>query len=462
MRLFREGSRAIDSISGPLVFVNKIKGAGFGELVTVETGREVRIGQVLQVDGEICLIQLFESTVDIGPGKSVVWIERDIFRMPVGLSLIGRILNGHGEPIDGGPPVENCAEGELPVTGLPINPVRRLAPHAYLETGISAIDLMNTLIRGQKLPIFSGAGLPASRIAVQIARQARVPGEESRFVVIFAATGVTWREASYFLNAFRDTGALYHGVFFINLASDSPVERLLTPRLALTVAEHLALEKGYNVLVILTDMLHYCEALREVSAAREEAPGRRGYPGYMYSDLASIYERAGCVKGSEGSITQLPILTMPDDDMTHPVVDLSGYITEGQIVLDRGLHERGIFPPIDVLPSLSRLMGKGIGKGKTDPIHGAMADSLYAAYARSRELRRLKMIVGEEGLTTLEKEYLSFGDRFEGEFINQGETYRPLEESINVAWQCLEALPPTELYRFPAEATQRRRGRTVG
>jgi V/A-type H+-transporting ATPase subunit B len=308
---------------------------------------------------------------------------------------------------------------------------------------------MNTLVRGQKLPIFSEAGLPAARIAAQIATQARVPGSEQSFLVIFAAMGVTQQEARYFMDVFSEAGVLAHGVFFLNLASDSPVERLLTPRMALAVAEYFAFTLEYDVLVVLTDMLQYCEALREISAAREEMPGRRGFPGYMYSDLSTLYERAGSVKGKSGSITQIPIITMPDDDMTHPVVDLSGYITEGQIVLDRRIQERGVYPPIDVLPCLSRLMNKGIGRGKTFQEHRALADQLYASYARAREVERMRLIVGDDGLTAVEKQYLGFGTAFEKSFLGQGGERRTLAESERCAWKCLETLPRSELFKLP-------------
>jgi len=307
---------------------------------------------------------------------------------------------------------------------------------------------MNTLVRGQKLPIFSGAGLPANELATQIVKQARVPGAKGQFLPIFAAVGITSREAQYFINFFNDTGTIHNGIFFINLASDSAVERILTPRLALTAAEYFAFFLGYDVLVVITDMLYYCEALREISAVRDEVPGRRGYPGYMYSDLASIFERAGCVRNGRGSVTQIPIITMPGDDMTHPVVDLSGYITEGQIVLDRGLNDRNIYPPVNVLPSLSRLMNKGIGKGKTVEEHRSLADQLYASYARAKEVERLRLIVGEDGLTEEEKFFLRFGEIFEEKFLNQGDEYRDVKESMEIAWDCLSILPKEALYKL--------------
>ncbi len=457
MTLYREGYRSVQGIVGPLLMVSGVREAGFGEKVLIETPDGKRTGQVLQVDGDLCAIQVFEGTMGLYSGGTTVWLERDIVRVPVGLSLLGRVLDGRGRPADGKP--LGFVEKTLPVNGLPLNPVARTSPNSFVETGISTIDLMNTLVRGQKLPIFSGAGLPANRLAAQIVRQSRVPGKETSFIVVFAAIGITAREAREFLDDFEKTGALNNGVFFINLASDSAVERLLTPRLALSVAEYFAFEKGYDVLVVMTDMLHYCEALREVSAAREEVPGRRGFPGYMYSDLASLYERAGCVHGCAGSVTQIPIITMPDDDMTHPVVDLSGYITEGQIVLDRNLHDRGIYPPVNVLPSLSRLMNKGIGKGRTVAEHRSMADQLYAAYARSRELERLKLIVGEEGLSALEHRYIRFGMAFEKSFVNQGETRRSLDQSLETSWGTLAELPSSELYRLPRELVESRMGK---
>ncbi|MDD2378311.1 MAG: V-type ATP synthase subunit B [Aminobacterium colombiense] len=457
MRLALEGYRSVFGIAGPLIFVSGIREAGYSELVRIETPYGLRSGQILQIQDDICVIQVFDGTMGLNTGETTVWLERDVVKMPVGLSLVGQVLNGRGRSIDGTP--LSFIDKDLPITGMPINPVRRTSPNAYVETGISSIDMMNTLVRGQKLPIFSGSGLPANEIAAQIVQQAAVPGRETDFLVIFAAMGITRREARYFIDTFESTGAINNGIFFMNLASDSAVERLLTPRMALTAAEYFAFEKGYDVLVIMTDMLYYCESLREISAAREEVPGRRGYPGYMYSDLAEIYERAGCVENCQGSITQIPIITMPDDDMTHPVVDLSGYITEGQIVLDRGIHDRGAYPPINVLPSLSRLMNKGIGKGKTFDYHRALADQLYASYARALELSRLRLIVGDDGLTETEHLYIKFGENFERNFVNQRHIHRTIAESINVAWQCLSELPVRELYRLPEHYITEKLGR---
>jgi len=449
MRLLREGYRTVSSLRGPLLFAEGLKEVGYGEIVTIETGRDTRKGQILQVDEGIASIQVFEGTAGIDPAKTTVWLDRDEVRIPVGEGILGKVLTGRGTPILG--EEIGYIEEYLPVTGYPINPSSRKTPSSYIETGISSIDLMNTLVKGQKLPIFSGSGLPANELAAQIVQQARVPAKDTSFMVVFAAMGITNREADFFLNTFKDSGALNKGVFFINLASDSAVERLLTPRLALTVAEFFAFRKGYDVLVILTDMLYYCEALREISSSREEVPGRRGFPGYMYSDLAELYERAGCIRESSGSITQIPIITMPDDDMTHPVVDLSGYITEGQIVLDRNIFSRVGYPPINVLPSLSRLMNKGIGKNLTFRNHRPLADQLYAAYARAVEIGKLRLIVGDEGLTEIEHRYLGFGERFESDFINQGNIHRNLMESEKIAWQCLSLLPESELYRLPSD-----------
>ncbi len=458
--LASEGFRSVRGIVGPLLFVSGVCGAGFGELVRIETPSGIRTGQILFIEGDVCAVQVFEGTMGLESADLTVWLEKDIVKIPVGMSLLGRVLDGRGNPVDGEP--LRFVDDELPVSGLPLNPVSRTSPNAYVETGISSIDLMNTLVRGQKLPIFSGAGLPADRLAAQIVRQARVPGRESKFLVVFAAMGITRREADYFLSSFQETGAINQGIFFMNLASDSAVERLLTPRMALTAAEYFAFTKGYDVLVVLTDMLYYCEALREVSAAREEIPGRRGFPGYMYSDLATLYERAGCVRGAGGSVTQIPIITMPDDDMTHPVVDLSGYITEGQVVLDRGLADRGCYPPVNVLPSLSRLMNKGIGKGRTVPEHRALADQLFAAYARAVELKRLRLIVGDDGLNETEHAYINFGDSFETQFVDQGDEGRDLSVSIRQAWQALSPLPRGEMYRLPEDLILENLGPATG
>ncbi len=447
MKLYREGSKLVQGISGPLIFVANARNAALGEVVTIETGKGSRMGQILQVDDDVCAIQVFEGTLGLNPGESTVWFERDVVKVRLSQALMGQVLDGRGIPRSGVP--IPCFEQERAITGSPLNPAMRKSPSDFIETGISSIDLLNTLVKGQKLPIFSGSGLPANEIAAQIVRQARIPGNPETFLVVFAAIGITEREARYFLDSFDDTGALFNGVFVLNLAGDSAVERLLTPRTALAIAEFFAFEKNYDVLVVMTDMLHYSEALREVSSAREEAPGRRGFPGYLYSDLASLYERAGCISGRKGSITQIPIVTMPGDDMTHPVVDLSGYITEGQIVLDRGLKARGVYPPVNVLSSLSRLMNKGIGNGKTFAGHRAVADQIFASYARSKEAARLRLIVGDEGLTNTESLYLKFGSLFEKVFLNQGSYPRNIEESLQTALKCLAVLPDEELYRIP-------------
>ena len=449
MDLFREGTRSVNGITGPLLFVSNARKAALGELVTIETSRGKRTGQVLQIDGDICAIQVFEGTLGLNPGDCTVWFEKDVVKVRLGQVLMGQTLDGRGIPRGG--KALPCFEKEAPITGSPLNPAMRAGPSDFVETGIASIDLLNTIVRGQKLPIFSGSGLPANEIAAQVVRQAHVPGNPERFLVVFAAIGITEREARFFRDSFEESGALFNGVFVVNLASDSAVERLLAPRTALTIAEYFAFDRGYDVLVVMTDMLHYCEALREVSAAREEAPGRRGFPGYLYSDLASLYERAGCVKGMKGSITQIPIVSMPGDDMTHPVVDLSGYITEGQIVLDRGLQARGVYPPINVLSSLSRLMNKGIGEGRTFAGHRQVADQLFSAYARSREVSRLRLIVGDEGLTETELYYLRFGSAFERLFLDQGDNALSIGESLAAAVKALSTLPDEELYRIPAD-----------
>ncbi|MDR1733125.1 MAG: V-type ATP synthase subunit B [Synergistaceae bacterium] len=466
MNLFREGTRGIRGISGPLLFVENVKGAGYGELVSVETSSGTRMGQILQAGEDFCIIQVFDGTMGLETGGTLVWLERDVMKIGIGDHLRGQVLNGRGQPLEGGRPSD--FEAFLPVSGLPINPACRRSPSAPLETGISALDLMNTLVRGQKLPVFAGPGLPAAEVAVRIARDTRafsVQEEDSRFLLVFAAMGVTNREADYCMSALRDgEDAEENGIFLLNTAGDSAAERLLTPRIALTIAEYFAFVKGYDVLVVMMDMLYYCEALREIGAAREEVPGRRGYPGYMYSDLAEIYERAGCIAGGPGSVTQIPVIGMPDDDMTHPVVDLSGYITEGQVVLDRRLHEMGIFPPVDVLSSLSRLMNKGIGRGRTFESHRALADQLYAAYAKARDLDRLRLIVGDDGLNDVEKRYLRFGERFEQVFLGQkgdrektgNSGRRTFAESENAAWDVLSLLPASELYRLPRALLERR------
>jgi V/A-type H+-transporting ATPase subunit B len=437
--------RTLTYVTGPLIFVENVHNVAYNEMVAVvmPDGSE-RSGQVLEVSGNTAVIQVFEGTRGIDVAATRVRFLEEVAKIDVAPELLGRILNGTGKPIDGGAPI--IPEKRLDITGAPINPYRRAQPADFIETGISAIDGLNTLVRGQKLPIFSGSGLPANELAAQIIRQARViSGEE--FAIVFGAMGITHREAAYFMQQFEVTGALERVVFFLNLADDPTVERLLTPKCALTVAEYLAFEKDLQVLVILSDMTNYCEALREVSTAREEVPGRRGYPGYMYTDLSTIYERAGRIKGQKGSVTQLPILTMPDDDITHPIPDLTGYITEGQIVLSRHLHRRGVYPPIDVLPCLSRLMNLGIGEGKTREDHRAVANQLYAAYAQGRDLRRLVAIVGEEALSDTDRRYLHFADEFEKHIIGQGDEGRTIEQTLTIGWELLSSLPMSELKR---------------
>ncbi len=437
--------QTVSYVTGPLVFVENVHDVSYNEMVAIlmPDGGE-RSGQVLEVSGDMAVIQVFEGTQGIDIDSTRVRFLEEVAKVDVSPDLLGRILAGTGKPIDGGAPI--IPEKRLDITGSPINPYSREQPADFIETGISAIDGLNTLVRGQKLPIFSGSGLPANDLAAQIIRQARVnSGEE--FAIVFGAMGITHREAAYFMQQFETTGALERVVFFMNLADDPTVERLLTPKVALTVAEYLAFEKDMQVLVVLSDMTNYCEALREVSTAREEVPGRRGYPGYMYTDLSTIYERAGRIKGRKGSVTQLPILTMPDDDITHPIPDLTGYITEGQIVLSRHLHRRGVYPPIDVLPCLSRLMNLGIGEGKTREDHRAVANQLYAAYAQGRDLRRLVAIVGEEALSDTDRRYLHFADDFEKHIIGQGQTGRSIEDTLKVSWELMSELPMGELKR---------------
>lgn len=432
--------RTITQIAGPLVFVEKTEPVGYGELVNIITADgTVKRGQVLDTSDEIVVVQVFEATAGIGRDSGIRFTGETI-KMPVGRDMLGRILSGGGKPIDGGP--EIVPEKRLDTTGAAINPYARSSPEDFIQTGISTIDGMNTLVRGQKLPIFSASGLPHNDVALQIARQAKVPGSKEEFAVVFAAMGITREEANYFMADFEKTGALERSVVFLNLADDPAVERTITPRLALTTAEYLAFDLGYHVLVILTDMTNYCEALRQIGAAREEVPGRRGYPGYMYTDLASIYERAGIIKGVKGSVTQIPILTMPGDDITHPIPDLTGYITEGQIVVSRDLHRKGIYPPINVLPSLSRLMNLGIGEGHTREDHKKVSDQLYAAYAEGNDLRGLVAIVGKDALSERDRMFLEFADLFEDRFVRQG-LYedRSIEETLDLGWELLATLP---------------------
>jgi V/A-type H+/Na+-transporting ATPase subunit B len=441
--------QTIRDIAGPLLVVEGVDGVSYGEIVDITMpGDVVRTGQVLESADGYAVVQVFEGSEGIDVEKTSVRFTGEVAKIDVSVDLLGRVLNGRGEPIDGGPPI--IPETRLDVAGAPINPCSREQPADFIQTGISAIDGLNTLVRGQKLPIFSGSGLPANELCAQIIRQAKVKSGEE-FAIVFAAMGITDREASFFKWDFEKTGALEKVVFFLNLANDPTIERILTPKCALTVAEYLAFEHDMQVLVVLTDMTNYCEALREISTAREEVPGRRGYPGYMYTDLATIYERAGRVKGKPGSITQLIILTMPDDDITHPIPDLTGYITEGQIVLSRQLHRRGLYPPIDALPCLSRLMNLGIGEGKTRADHRNVADQLYASYAQGRDLRRLVSIIGEEALSETDRKYLEFAERFEQTYLSQGNVDREIEGTMDVAWDLLSSLPEDELKRINKE-----------
>ena len=447
----------VNFASGPLVFFDRVAGAHYNEVVEVITpDGERRRGQVLEVDHDRVVVEVFAGTRGIGLEGTRVRLGGEAARLGVGMDMLGRMLDGSGNPIDGGPPV--FPEAFWDINGLPINPTVRAYPDEFIQTGVSAIDALNTLVRGQKLPIFSGFGLPAGPLAAQIATGATVVGSTGEdFVVVFAAMGITHREASFFRSFLEESGRLGRTVLFMNLADDPTIERLLTPRLALTTAEYLGFHKGLHVLVILTDMTNYCEALREVATAREEVPGRRGFPGYMYTDLATLYERAGRLHGRSGSVTQLIILSMPDDDITHPIPDLTGYITEGQIVLSRELYRRGIDPPIDVLPSLSRLMNAGIGTGKTREDHRQVADQVYAFYAQGRELRRLVAIIGETSLSDEDRRYLDFADEFEKTFVGQGRSDRTIEESLDLAWHLLSAFPVADLKRIHPEIIDRYR-----
>lgn len=442
--------QTVHYVSGPLIFVERPKEISFGETAQIVLpDGEIRTGQILDIAEDIAIVQVFEGTRGIDSHVTTVRFTGQSPLIDVSYDMLGRVLNGVGRPRDGGPAI--IPEARLDIAGMPINPYSRDKPAEFIQTGISAIDALNTLVRGQKLPIFSGAGLPANQLAAQIAKQAKVLGEGENFAVVFAAMGITYKEASFFMKEFEESGALERVVFFLNLADDPTIERIATPRCALTAAEFLAYTHNLHVLVILTDMTNYCDALREISTAREEIPGRRGYPGYMYTDLATIYERAGRIKGCSGSITQIPILTMPDDDITHPVPDLTGYITEGQIVLSRDLFRKGVNPPIDALPCLSRLMNLGIGPGKTREDHRNVADQLYASYAYGRDLRRLVAIVGEEALSELDRNYLKFTDHFEKRFISQGNVERSIETTLQVAWELFSLLPDEELKRIKEE-----------
>lgn len=439
--------KTIADIAGPLMLVEKVEGIKYGELTEIEMpGGDIRRGQVLEVDRDRALVQVFEGSTGLNIREAKVRFLGKAIELPVSMEMLGRVFSGLGQPRDNGPRI--IPEKRLDINGFPINPYARDYPSEFIQTGVSAIDGMNTMVRGQKLPIFSSSGLPHSRLAAQIARQAKVLGTESKFAVVFAAMGITFEEADYFIKDFRKTGAIERAILFINLADDPAIERIATPRMALTAAEYLAYEKDMHVLVILTDLTNYAEALREISAARKEVPGRRGYPGYLYTDLSMIYERAGRIQGREGSITQLPILSMPENDKTHPIPDLTGYITEGQIILSQELHRKGMYPPIDVLPSLSRLKDKGIGEGKTREDHADTMNQLYAAYARGKEAKELAAILGEAALSEADKKFSRFADEFENRYVSQGEEEdRSIEETLQLGWDLLALLPRAEMKR---------------
>ena len=440
--------RSVTQVAGPLMIVKGVEEVAYGEVVHIRTPEgENRMGQVLESQESVAIVQVFEGTRGLDTDETRVRFSGDIMKISLSREMLGRSFDGLGRPIDGGP--EIIPEIRMPITGAAINPTARAYPNEFIQTGISTIDGMNTLVRGQKLPIFSGSGLPHNELAAQIARQATVLGAEEPFSVIFAAMGITHEEANFFMNSFESTGALERIVSFINLADDPAIERIITPRMALTTAEFLAFSHDTHVLVILTDMTNYCEALREISSAREEVPGRRGYPGYMYTDLSTIYERAGRIIGRKGSITQMPILSMPDDDITHPVPDLTGYITEGQFVLSRELHRKGVYPPVDVLPSLSRLMNEGIGEGRTRADHLGVSDQCYSAYAEGRDVRSLVAVVGEEALSVRDRLNLKFADVFEERFVTQGvDEDRTIEQTLDLGWELLSMFPEGELKRI--------------
>ncbi len=443
--------KTIQEVAGPLMLVKGVEGVTYQELGEIELANgEIRRCRVLEINGSDALVQLFENSAGINIAQSKVRFLGRGVELGVSPDMLGRIFDGMGRPIDGGP--EIIPEKRIDINGLPINPAARDYPDEFIQTGVSAIDGLNTLVRGQKLPIFSGSGLPHANLAAQIARQAKVLGDESNFAVVFAAVGITFEEADFFISDFTKTGAIDRSVVFVNLANDPAIERISTPRMALTAAEYLAYEQNMHVLVIITDITNYAEACREVSAARKEVPGRRGYPGYMYTDLATLYERAGRKRGHDGSVTLIPILTMPEDDKTHPIPDLTGYITEGQIILSRELYRKNITPPIDVLPSLSRLKDKGIGDGKTRADHADTMNQLFAAYARGKEAKELMVILGEAALTEIDKKYAAFADAFEREYVSQGYTTdRSIEQTLDIGWELLRMLPRGELKRIKDE-----------
>ena len=447
--------KTIQEIASPLMIVKNVEGVTYDELAEIELPNgEVRRCKVLEVEDDHAVVQLFESAQGINLAQSKVRFLGHPLQLGVSEDMLGRVFNGMGEPIDGGPAI--LAEEHRDINGLPMNPAARAYPAEFIQTGGSTIDGLNTLVRGQKLPIFSASGLPHAALAAQIARQAKVLGDNENFAVVFAAIGITFEESEYFIQEFRRTGAIDRTVVFSNLANDPAVERIATPRMALTAAEYLAFEKDMQVLVILTDITNYAEALREVSAAKKEVPGRRGYPGYLYTDLATLYERAGRRIGKSGSITMIPILTMPEDDKTHPIPDLTGYITEGQIILSRDLYRKGIIPPVDVLPSLSRLKDKGIGEGKTREDHSGTMNQLFAAYARGKDAKELMTILGEAALSDDDKQFAKFADAFEQRYVNQGNnTNRTIEDTLNLGWELLSLLPRTELKRIKPELIEK-------
>jgi V/A-type H+-transporting ATPase subunit B len=457
-RLVTKEFRTVSQIRGPLIFVERVSDVAYDEMVEViDPAGRTRVGRVLEIDNNIAVIQLFLSTEGLDITRTRVRFSGDVIRLNVSHSMLGRILDGLGNPIDGGPAI--LPEKLEDINGKPLNPAVRIEPSEFIQTGISSIDGLNSLARGQKLPIFSGSGLPGNELAAQIASQARVISgsgdQDEPFAVVFAAIGITHRESSYFIDQFHSSGALERTVVFLNHADDPTIERIITPRAALTAAEYLAYEHGLHVLVIMTDVTNYCEALRELSVAREELPARRGYPGYMYSDLASLYERAGRIEGHPGSVTQLILLSMPDDDITHPIPDLTGYITEGQIVLNRSLNQKGVYPPIDVLPSLSRLMNAAIGEGHTREDHRSVADQIYAFYAEGRDLEKLVTIIGEGSLSEQDRRVLDFAKRFEKEYVGQGHSNRTIQETLDLSWDLLSTIPAQYLKRIPEEYIRR-------
>jgi len=446
---------SVSEVTGPLMIVENVKDVAYNEIVKIRTSYgEEKMGQVLEVFEDKAVIQVFEGTRGLDTKNTSVRFTGETMHLGVSMDMLGRIFDGRGRPIDKAPPI--IPEDELDINGEPINPYSREYPREFIQTGISAIDGLNTLVRGQKLPIFSGSGLPHNELAAQITRQATLIDKKEKFSIVFCAMGITAEEANFFIRDFENTGAIERTVMFLNLADDPPTERLILPRMALTCAEYLAFKNDMHVLVLLTDMTNYAEALRELAAAREEVPGRRGYPGYMYTDLASIYERAGRIKNRKGSITQIPILTMPDDDITHPIPDLTGYITEGQIVLSRDLHRKGIYPPIAVLPSLSRLMARGIGKGLTREDHANVSDQLYASYAEGCDMRELVAIVGEEALSERDKKFLKFADEFEKRFVGQStKENRDINQTLDIGWELLSMLPEGELKKIEEKYIQK-------